>query len=307
MKRLVILMMVCVAAMTARAQSDDFGIWTSIEVQKKIDKKWSAGFETEFRLQDNAKELDRWTAGVSGVYKPTKWLKFEAGYKFIRYYTLAETKGKVTKYLDDDELEPKNIKIRTSDSYWNSRHRVFLAATLHKKFGSFEVSLREQGQYNFRPETSMSRYGMKYMLNEWDSEVVDSRKDLSEIDTVKSKSTFHLRSRLQVEYDKKGLKWKPFASVEMYNGGDNFGIDKMRYTAGVEYKINKKHSVEVYYRYQHKSSADNGESAFNTVKNFTDDSGTPVYDLSNTNYDPSFFGRNDRSTHVLGFDYKFKF
>ncbi|MDY6249251.1 MAG: DUF2490 domain-containing protein [Prevotella sp.] len=307
MKRITILMAVCLATMVARAQSDDFGIWTSIEVQKKIDKKWSAGFEAEFRLQDNAKELDRWTAGVGGVYKPTKWLKFEAGYKFIRYYTLAETKGKITKYLDDDELEPKNIKIRTSDSYWNSRHRVFFAATLHKKFGNFEVSLREQGQYNFRPETSMSRYGMKYMLNEWDSEVVDSRKDLSEIDTVKSKSTFHLRSRLQVEYDKKGLKWKPFASVEMYNGGDNFGIDKMRYTAGVEYKINKKHSVEVYYRYQHKSSADNGESAFNAVKNFTDDSGTPVYDLTNTNYDPSFFGRNDRSTHVLGFDYKFKF
>ncbi|MBQ2498036.1 MAG: DUF2490 domain-containing protein, partial [Prevotella sp.] len=248
MKRITILMVLCLATMVAHAQSDDFGIWTSIEVQKKIDKKWSAGFETEFRLQDNAKELERWTAGVSGVYKPTKWLKFEAGYKFIRYYTLAETKGKVTKYLDDDELEPKNIKIRTSDPYWNNRHRVFLSATLHKKFGSFEVSLREQGQYNFRTETSMSRYGMKYMLNEYDSEDVDSRTDPSEIDTVKSKNTFYLRSRLQVEYDKKGLKWKPYASIEMYNGGTNFGIHKMRYTAGIEYKINKKHSVEVYYR-----------------------------------------------------------
>lgn len=297
----------CLAAMATHAQSDDFGIWTSVEVQKKLNKKWSVGFESEFRLQDNAKELDRWTAGIGGAYKPTKWLKFEAGYKFIRNYTLAETKGKVTKFLDDDELEPKNIKIRTSDPYWNSRHRVFLSATLHKKFGDFEVSLREQGQFNFRPETSMSRYGTKYMLNEWDSEEVDSRKDPSEIDTVKSKNTFYLRSRFQVEYDKKGLKWKPYASVEMYNGGTNFGIHKMRYTAGVEYKINKKHSVEVYYRYQRKSSADNGENLLNLVQNFKDDSGNPVYDLSSPNFDPSLFGKNDRSTHVLGFDYKFKF
>ena len=300
-------MMLCLATMAASAQGDDFGIWTSIEVQKKIDKKWSVGLESEFRLQDNAKEFERWTAGVSGIYKPTKWLKLEAGYKFIHNYSLAETKGKITKYLDEAEEHPKNIKIRTSDSYWNSRHRVFFAATLHKKFGSFEVSLREQGQFNMRNETTTSRYGMKYMLNEWDSEVVDSRNDPTEIDTVKSKNSFDLRSRVQVEYDKKGLKWKPYASVEMYNGGTNFGIDKMRYTVGIEYKINKKHSVEAYYRYQHKSKKDNGENLLGVVKNFSDDGGTPIYDVSNTNYDPSLFGVNDRSTHILGFDYKFKF
>lgn len=307
MKKIALFFAFFATTLIATAQSDDFGVWTSIELQKKINKKWSVGFESEFRLQDNAKELERWTVGLNGVYKPTKWLKLEAGYKFIRHYSLAETKGKVTKYLDDDEEEPKNIKIRTSNPYWNNRHRVFLSATLHKKFGSFEVSLREQGQYNIRKETSMGRYGTKYMLNEWDSEELDSRTDPSEIDTVKSKNTFYLRSRIQVEYDKKGLKWKPYANVEMYNGGSGFGIHKMRYTAGIEYKINKKHSVEVYYRYQHKPSEDNGEGLLQYVRGITDSSGNPVYDLSSPNFDPSRFGYNDRSTHVLGFDYKFKF
>ena len=124
MKRITILMMLCLATMPASAQGDDFGLWTSIEVQKKIDKKWSVGLESEFRLQDNAKEFERWTAGVSGIYKPTKWLKLEGCYNFIRNYSLAETKGKITKYLDEAEQHPKNIKIRTSDSYWNSRHQI---------------------------------------------------------------------------------------------------------------------------------------------------------------------------------------
>ena len=79
--------------------------------------------------------------------------EIEAGYKFIGYYTSSGKQRKVTKYLDDDELEPKNIKIRTSDSYWNSRHRVFLSATLHKKLGNLGAShgfnVREQGQKRF--------------------------------------------------------------------------------------------------------------------------------------------------------------
>lgn len=300
MRRIAWFFILCGAALTASAQSDDFGVWTSVEVQKKINRKWNVSAETEFRLQDNLKAIDRWTVAASATYKPLKWLKLDAGYKLIRYQNLDETKAKVTKYLDDDELEPKNIKIRTSEAYWNSRHRIHLSATFHKKFGHFELSLREQWQYNYRSSTSTSRTGTKYMINEWDSEPIES-----ETDSVKSKNTHFLRSRFRVEYDKKGLKWKPYASVEMYNGGTSFGIHKMRYTAGVEYKISKKHSVEVYYRYQRKKSEDNGESAFNIVKNFTDDSGKPVYDLSS--FDTSLFGNNDRSCHILGFAYQFKF
>ncbi|MBR1468847.1 MAG: DUF2490 domain-containing protein [Prevotella sp.] len=302
MKKIVLFFVLCMAATAATAQSDDFGLWTAVEVQTKINRKWNVGAEAEMRRQNSLKSPDRWTVGVSGTYKPLKWLKLEAGYKFIHYYSMAETKAKVTKFLDDEETDPKNIKIRTSDPYWNNRHRLHLSATLHKKFGNVELSLREQWQYNFRTKTTTNRHGTKYMMDEWESEPIPT-----EIDSVKSKSSHYLRSRFQVQYDKKGCPWQPYANVEMYNGGDHFGIHKMRYTVGLEYKITKQHVVEVYYRYQHNSKEDNGENLLNTVMTLTDDAGTPVFSQSGANYDPSLFGNNDRSSHILGIGYKLKF
>ena len=289
-------------AMTVWAQGDDFGLWTSIEVQKKINKKWSVSLEGEYRVQDNLSSADRWTIGLSGAYKPLKWLKIDAGYKFIRFNNLAETKAKVTKFADDEETEIENIKIRTSDPYWNTRHRVFASLTFQKKFGSIELSLREQWQYNHRLSTTTKRAGTKYMLDEWDEETIPT-----EIDSVSSKDSHLLRSRLQAQYDKKGVAWKPFASIEAYHGGSHFGLQKMRYTVGLEYKITKQHSVEAYYRYQHKSSSDHGEKLYGVVQNLTDDSGSPVYQLPSANYDASLFGNNDRSCHIIGVGYKFKF
>ena len=32
---------------------DDFGIWATAGVEKKIDKKWSVGAEAEYRSRDN--------------------------------------------------------------------------------------------------------------------------------------------------------------------------------------------------------------------------------------------------------------
>jgi len=302
MKKALLFLLMAMITSSVSAQSDDFGLWTTIGVTKKIDKKWDIDFEVENRLQDNLGALDRWTAAIGGSYKPTKWLKFDVGYKFIYYNTLAETKAKVTKYADDEETEIENIKIRTSDPYWNTRHRFSVSATLKKKFGYFEVSLREQWQYNYRTATTTTRSGSKYKLDDWEEETISN-----EVDSVSSKSTHLMRSRLQVQYDRKGFAWQPYASVEMYNGGSSFGIQKMRYTVGVEYKINKQNSVELFYRYQRKKSTDNGESLLTTVENTVDDSGSQVFSLPSSNYDASLFGNNDRNSHIIGIGYKFKF
>ena len=39
----------------------------------------------------------------------------------------------------------------------------------------------------------------------------------------------------------------PWASVELFN---NWSLDKVRYTAGIDYVVKKKHSFSLYYRYQ---------------------------------------------------------
>ena len=74
--------------------------------------------------------------------------------------------------------------------------------------------------------------------------------------TYKSKNKFVLRSRLQVEYKTKGFPITPYASVELFNGMD---LQKVRYTIGYDYKINKQHSMGLYYRYQHVNSDDDNE------------------------------------------------
>ena len=86
------------------------------------------------------------------------------------------------------------------------------------------------------------------------------------------KGKSQLRSRLQLEYDKKKAKIKPYGSMELYN---SWGIEKIRYTLGTDIKLGKQHSLDVFYRYQDQKHVDESD------------------------YDPDM--------HYFGTTYKFKF
>ena len=223
MKRTILCLLMGVTAMTAMAQSDDFGIWTSVEVQKKIDKKWSVGAEAEMRTRDDAGTIDRWSGGFDVDYKIMKGLKLSAGYSYLYDNNLRQT------FHSDGTLN-KEAK------YWGSRHRFQVSLTGERGFGNFGVSLRERWQYTYRPEQSVSeRYD--YDDEDWDGEAK----------TWRGKGKNVLRSRLQVEYKLKALGLTPYASAEMYNA---WSVQKMRYTLGADWKITKQHVVGLYYRYQ---------------------------------------------------------
>ena len=92
-------------------------------------------------------------------------------------------------------------------------------------------------------------------------------------DYVRSgKGKNQLRSRLQVELDKKRALFTPYVSMELFN---SWAIEKIRYTAGTDIRLNKQNSLSVYYRFQN-------------MKNVDDE-----------DYDPDM--------HFLGLSYKFKF
>ena len=113
--KLAMAMALCIAvALPARAQFDgkegrDFGLWMTAGVEKKINKKWSVGVEFEFRLKDNIEEgkgwgaPNRWSIGVGADYKPLSWLKLDAGYKFMRDYSLPE--------WDEEDQEETDLPI----------------------------------------------------------------------------------------------------------------------------------------------------------------------------------------------------
>ena len=222
-------------ALTANAQSDDFGMWYELGVEKKLTRKWSLGLEGEFRTRNNSKTADRWSAGISGEYKLMKGLKASAGYIML-YDNNAE------KLTFNSSGDPK----KWTPSYWGIRHRVNLSLSGNVDWGRFSFALRERWQYTYRPEAKEKKYAFTYDDDDYLSGY--------NLESVKGKGKSVLRSRLQVDYDIAGCKIDPFANIELFT--DKNGIEKTRYQLGVDYKIQKKHVLSLTYRYQHISGDD---------------------------------------------------
>ena len=54
------LLLLCMAG-KSYAQGDDFGVWTSAEVKKKIFSGFDASLEGEFRTRDGLQTVERWS------------------------------------------------------------------------------------------------------------------------------------------------------------------------------------------------------------------------------------------------------
>ena len=251
MKRIAIVLMACLTAVAVCAQSDDFGIWTSLELQKKINKKWNVSAEAEMRTRDNVGTVDRWSGGVEADYKLLKGLKVSAGYTFlydnnerISYFDADDEEVIDEATWDDGTLVKVGDPKKRAD-YWAPRHRFSVSLTGEKNFGPWGLSLRERWQYTYRPE---------YTVDERYSYYDDDMDGTSH--TYRSKGKSVLRSRLQVDYKQKGQKVIPYVSVEMYNA---WSVQKMRYTIGADWKVTKKHVLGLSYRYQtvHNDDFDN--------------------------------------------------
>ena len=246
--------------LAAAAQSDDFGLDFTLEAQKKLSKSWSLGLEGEMRTRDNTKTVDRWSVGLGLDWKVAKWLKASAGYSL-----LFDNNERITYFdeLDDEVLDgdadagdPKKCA-----KYWGTRHRFNLSLTFDKKlFGDFRFSLRERWQYTWRPQYTVDER-WSYLNNDYDGKPK----------TYNGKGKSVLRSRLQVEYDKNGLAVTPYLNAELFNA---WSLQKIRYTAGLDWKLSKQHTLGAFYRYQY-------------VRNDDDDL--------------------EPNRHLIGVSYKFKF
>jgi len=109
---------------------------------------------------------------------------------------------------------------------WQVRHRYYFYGTGSFHFDRFTLSLRERFQSTYR-------VGVK------------------ETDT-RSNPKLYLRNRLELDYNIAKSNWKPFISVELYkplNDKVDNKMDKVKYTVGTDYKINKHNSLEMFYRY----------------------------------------------------------
>ncbi len=224
------------------------GLLLEADLKKEISKQFSVSFGGDLRTRNNFKTMDRWSLAVGADYKFNKWLKVDAGYKFMR-----------TNYREDINYKTSGAYNKWRPSYWGNKHRFYASVTGDYKFANnIKLSLRERWQYTYRPSATVQRWD--FDNEQWEDKYRSS------------KGKNQLRSRFQIEYARKRALFTPYANVELYN---SWGLEKVRYTVGSDIRLNRQHSLDVFYRYQH-------------ISNVSDDE-----------YDPNM--------HYLGIGYKFKF
>jgi len=248
------------------AAGDDFGLWTEAAVQKEFAKHFALDAGIEFRLDDNATRASRWAFSVGGSYKPCKYLGFSTGYVFIHSYSPQEAAVDYKK--DGTTFNGYNI----DHGYWRNKHRYTFDVTGKLPLGSFTLSVRERYQYTHYVATSTlrDRYrdlllgmyqqnpslytGEKYLYGgKYYQEYSRAEKD------KKAKNKHYLRSRFELEYNIRHCAWTPYVAFEFCNNlGDAWHLDKTRLTAGAEWKITKKHRLNVAYVYDNGADDDDG-------------------------------------------------
>lgn len=236
------------------AESDDFGIWGSLEAKKKLTKNLELGIEGELRTIEGVSELDRRSIGIGIDYKLLSWLKAGVGYVYIQSHNLDETSIKEEDYIIDDYgnfIYDYNI----DRAYWEKRDRFNFTLTGSWKVGRVKLSLRERLQYQYTHSEDITEDKYRHSLKLDGSEGYDTNIK-SEPEHKEHKKSTTLRSRLMAKWDIKKCKIEPFASVELFTRVDYWkGHDKLRYRVGASYKINKDNEVQLYYQFQDNHSS----------------------------------------------------
>lgn len=214
---------VVAATLSAQQLEDDFGMWYTVAAQKRMSKHWRTGMEVEYRTRDHARTSDQVGITLSMAYHINSNLKAEGGYKWIHDYS-----GEVYVEADEEGLHPK-----WTAAHWRQRHRLFLGMEGSVNIGRLNLSLRERWQYTHRHSKDVKHY-------DFDSE-------MWQLHTLEGDSKNLLRTRLKAEYDIAQCAVDPQVSAEFFNA---WRTEKIRLSAGVGFKLNNQHEVQLFYRYQ---------------------------------------------------------
>lgn len=134
---LLFILSISIGSISAQAVSDA-GLWTTLNVSKKLNDKFSLFITEEFRLKENFTMINLFYTDMGVEVKPAKFLKVALSYRAIQ------------KYIYQDET-------------YSHRHRFQLDITLKKKFDNLSFAWRQRFQREVRNINS-SEDGM---MPEW--------------------------------------------------------------------------------------------------------------------------------------------
>jgi hypothetical protein len=119
-----LLVIICLLVSSAAiAQVNDAGLWTSVNLEKKLSRKVSLHFTEELRFNENISELGMFFSELTGEYRFSKVLSVSGGYRFINKRSLDDSYSKRHRYLFNLNVKEKvgdlglNLRIRYQSQY----------------------------------------------------------------------------------------------------------------------------------------------------------------------------------------------
>lgn len=215
-KAYVVLLILAMWGMSVQAQS----LWTSVEVSTRIAEGLNVFGEGEFRTYDGMSSTERWSGSVGLAYRPLPNVNLRGGYTYMQQ----QTKEKATR---SGGIVPP---------FWQSKHRGFFAVSTSYSWNRLIFTWRERYQYTYR----MKRHAPKF---DADGIRIDD-------EPITGKGKHILRTYFEVAYTLKNSKFKPSVSYELYqDAGKGLSYNKSRYTLAMDYRIDGKRLLNLFYRY----------------------------------------------------------
>ncbi len=135
---------VVLSTLNSYSQSKDFGAWTTLSLDKKLNGKFSASLSEELRFFHNLQRYNLSYTNLGVSYKLTKSVKFAVVYRFLQ------------KYQDQNTIS------------W--RHRLYVDAQFKQKYYPITVVYRARLQSQVRDYYTSrdGKFPEKYWRNKFD-------------------------------------------------------------------------------------------------------------------------------------------
>ena len=214
---------------------DDFGFNLELEASKKINQNLKVAVTAEARTQECIDNWERFSFGADATYrifkrKSSPWqVSANAGYQFIDRYKPAHLSQSGRNWIT---------------SYWSPRHRGFASIKgSYKLTKAWTVSLRERYQYTYTTEQHVARYYANR---------ANGKNGTRNDDKIAGGTDRQLlRSRVELNWERKRSPWEPFAYIEVFNDlKDGLAYNQIRLSIGTDYNLNARNAVGLSYRYK---------------------------------------------------------
>jgi hypothetical protein len=181
---------------------------------------------------------------------PSTWIELELSKKIVKNLKFEFNPElrlfggfKMDTYILEGGLSYKLHKYLTLAGYYRYENEY----NYREKRQIYEWEPANRFAFDARTGFDISRFAVQFRLRYTNGADFDQ--------TTDDRASF-FRYRAKVSYDIKGNRLAPFVSVEAFHDLIIKEIDKIRYTGGLAYPINKSNELSLFYRLQDYSETD---------------------------------------------------